>query len=192
MIQQLVYVLIQKEILKGEHREEYEYVLTVKFEKFTAYAILLFAALLIGKPLQGMLFAATFAALRQTTGGFHAESFLGCLSGSVLTLLLVVKIIVPLSEGHAEVIRCVLLLSIICILCFAPVNHPNLALTKEERKKHRYLCVCVLGIELMFVGIGDYLHMDIQWYVAASVILCAVFLILAKIIRQEVKEDEKR
>lgn len=148
MIEQLVRVLIQKEILDEAHREEYECVLTVKFEKLAAYGILLLAAFLIGKPLQGMLFAVMFVALRQTTGGFHAESFLGCLLGSVLTLLLVVKIVVPLSESHTEVIRVVLLLSIICILCFAPVNHPNLALTKEERRKHRYLCVCVLGIEL--------------------------------------------
>lgn len=191
MIEQLVYELIQKKILDEEHREDYKYILEIKFEKLVTYSILLFVALLIGKPMQGMLFAVSFVGLRQTTGGFHAESFCGCLLGSVLTLLLGVKIVVPLSECYTEATGCVLLLSIICILCFAPVNHPNLALTKEERKKHKYLSICVLGIELGIIGIGEYLHMHFQRYMVASLIICAVLILLAKIIRQEVKDDEK-
>lgn len=145
-----------------------------------------------GKPLQGMLFALSFVSLRQTTGGFHAESFWGCLFGSTLILLSTVKIIVPISERYAEVIGILLLLSILCILCFAPVNHPNLALTKEERKKHKYLSICVLCVELGIIGVGEYLQMHFQRYMIASVILCAVFILLAKIIGQEVKGDERK
>ena len=189
MIEHLVQVLIQKEILDEERREEYEYVLATKFEKIVAYSILLLVALLIGKPLQGMLFALSFVSLRQTTGGFHAESFLGCLFGSTLTLLSAVKTI---SERYTEVIGILLLLSILCILCFAPVNHPNLALTKEERKKHKYLSICVLCVELGIIGVGEYLQMHFQRYMIASVILCAVFILLAKIIGQEVKGDERK
>ena len=177
MIKHLVQVLIQKEILDKEYREEYEYVLATKFEKIVAYSILLLVAFGIGKSIQGMVFAISFASLRQTTGGFHAESFLGCLFGSVLTLLSVVIL---------------LLLSIVCIVCLAPVNHPNLALSQEEKKKHRCLCIVVLSVELGIIGIGEYLQVHFQRYMIAAVILCAVFILLAKIIRQEVQDSEKK
>ena len=49
MIKHLVQVLIQKEILDKEYREEYEYVLATKFEKIVAYSILLLVAFGIGK-----------------------------------------------------------------------------------------------------------------------------------------------
>lgn len=60
MIQQLVYVLIQKEIPDESHREENEYVLTVKFENLTAHVIF-FAELLFRKRLQGMICILCFA-----------------------------------------------------------------------------------------------------------------------------------
>ena len=192
MIKHLVQVLIQKEILDKEYREEYEYVLATKFEKIVAYSILLLVAFGIGKSIQGMVFAISFASLRQTPGGFHAESFLGCLFGSVLTLLSVVMIIVPLAEHYVEVVGILLLLSIVCIVCLAPVNHPNLALSQEEKKKHRCLCIVVLSVELGIIGIGEYLQVHFQRYMIAAVILCAVFILLAKIIRQEVQDSEKK
>ena len=50
MIEDLVQVLIQKDILDQEHRKEYEYVLTTKIEKIVTYSILLLVALEIEKP----------------------------------------------------------------------------------------------------------------------------------------------
>ena len=49
MIEDLVQVLIQKDILDQEHRKEYEYVLTTKIEKIVTYSILLLVALEIEK-----------------------------------------------------------------------------------------------------------------------------------------------
>ena len=191
MIEHLVQIVIQKEILDEEHREEYVYALTTMFEKVIAYSIILIVAILIGEPLHGMLFAVSFVVLRQTTGGFHAESFLGCLIGSVLTLLVTAKILMPLLQRYTTVIGILLLLSVLCILCFAPVNHPNLVLTRKERKRHKYLSICVLCVELGIIGIGEYLQEHFQRYMVTSIIICALFILLAKIIRQEVKYDEK-
>ena len=56
MIEDLVQVLIQKDILDQEHRKEYEYVLTTKIEKIVTYSILLLVALEIEKPVQGMIY----------------------------------------------------------------------------------------------------------------------------------------
>ena len=187
MIEDLVQVLIQKDILDQEHRKEYEYVLTTKIEKIVTYSILLLVALEIEKPVQGMIFAISFVRLRQTTGGFHADSFHGCLFGSVLTFLLAIEYIAPLVGCYVEAMAILLFLSVVCILYFSPVNHPNLGLSQEERKRHKYLCLIVLRAELGIIGFGEYLKLYFQRYMVAAVILCAVYILLAKIISQEVK-----
>ncbi len=138
-----------------------------------------------------MIFVISFVSLRQTTGGFHADSFCGCLFGSVLTLLLAVEYIAPLAECYVEAMAILLLLSIVCILCLAPVNHPNLLLSKEEKKRHKYLCMIVLSVELGGIWAGEYLQLQFQRYMVVAVILCAAYLLLAKIIRQEVRDYEK-
>ena len=160
---------------KGQDRAEYG-----------AY-LLQNVALEIEKPVQGMIFAISFVRLRQTTGGFHADSFHGCLFGSVLTFLLAIEYIAPLVGCYVEAMAILLFLSVVCILYFSPVNHPNLGLSQEERKRHKYLCLIVLRAELGIIGFGEYLKLYFQRYMVAAVILCAVYILLAKIISQEVK-----
>ena len=74
MIEDLVQVLIQKDILDQEHRKEYEYVLTTKIEKIVTYSILLLVALEIEKPVQGMIFAISFVRRQKTTVGLSENS----------------------------------------------------------------------------------------------------------------------
>lgn len=87
-----------------------------------------------------------------------------------------------------------LLLVAICIVeVIGTVNHPNIHMDavelSESKRAARILCaveVCViytftlLGADMMYVC-----HM------AVAVILCAVLLLIAKILKQEVKRNEE-
>lgn len=191
MIVKFVKYLIDKDVLDKQYEEDSIYGLTIMLEKIAAYVVLFCIAFIVRKPIEGIIFTVSFMAVRQTTGGFHAKSFLGCLTGSVLTLLMALEIIAPLIEKYEMVKGIIFILSTVCIWCFAPVNHPNLALSKCEQQEYKMWRRKVLGMEFGVIVIAYLLHMRWQQYMMIAIMFCAVFILIAKIVRQEVKCDEK-
>lgn len=188
MVVKFVDMLINYEILDESYREEYIYALTLRMEQMLTYSILLVIAMITQKVLWGMIYAISFVLLRKTTGGFHAKTFTECLLGTSATFILILELIVPFFEKHMFAESLLLLCSVICIIKYAPVNHPNLALTSEEESRHRKWSRFVLGLELIFAFIGMLLKMDWQQYIILGIITCAVFIIIAKFIGQEVRQ----
>ena len=191
MVAKFVDMLINNEILDEPCREQYIYALTLRMEQMLTYSILLVIAIITQKVIIGMIYAFSFVFLRKTTGGFHARTFAGCLIGTSALFIFTLEIIAPLLGEHIFVESLLLLCSVICVIKFAPVNHPNLALTLEEKSNHRKWSRFILGLELVFVFIGMFLGMDWQQYIILGIITCAVFIIIAKFIGQEVSDDEK-
>lgn len=192
MVENFVDYLIRTESLEEEYRDQSIYGLTLIIEKVVAYSVLFCFILLIGKVTEGLIFLAAFIFLRQTTGGFHAKSVPGCLIGSTLTVFAALQISPVLMQEHEILFAVLLFLSSLCILVFAPINHPNLMLSKEEKKHLRFKGKLRLCAELGIVAMGYLLHMRWQQYIMISIIICAVFILLSKLIRQEVLEDEDR
>ena len=184
MIVKFVKYLIDKDVLDKQYEEDSIYGLTIMLEKIVAYVVLFCIAFIVRKPIDGIIFTVSFMAVRQTTGGFHAKSFLGCLTGSVLTLLMALEIIAPLIEKYEMVKGIIFILSTVCIWCFAPVNHPNLALSKCEQQEYKMWSRKVLGMEFGVIVIAYLLHMRWQQYMMLAIVFCAVFILIAK--------DEKR
>ena len=77
MVAFFVDYLIQKEVLEEEEREDSIYGLTLLMEKVIACVLLILIAVLVGKPISGIIFIVSFMTLRQMTGGYHVESFIG-------------------------------------------------------------------------------------------------------------------
>lgn len=188
MVVKFVDMLINYEILDKPCREQYIYALTLRMEQMLTYSILLVIAIITQKVLWGTVYAISFVLLRKTTGGFHAKTFAECLLGTSVTFIFILELIAPFLGKHMFAESLLLLCSVICIIKFAPVNHPNLALTTEEKSRHKKWSRFVLGLELIFAFIGMLLKMDWQQYIILGIITCAVFIIIAKIIGQEVTQ----
>lgn len=86
-----------------------------------------------------------------------------------------------------------MLLAIGAIGIIGTVNHPNMHMNTEElsesKKEARIIvlleasiiwCCVQLGADMIFIS-----------YMAIAVILCAALLYIAKVLKQEVKEDEE-
>lgn len=192
MVAGFVDFLIRNNALKEEYREYAVYGMTLAVEKMIVCMAVCVVSFLMGKFPEGALFTLCFLVLRQTTGGFHAKSFPGCFAGSVVTVVLCLEVFVPLLAKHLIIFGMLFIISIICILLFAPVNHPDLMLTEEERRKYRIRGRGILFIETGAAVAGTILKMKWQQYILMAVIICAVFIVLAKIIRQEVRTDENK
>ena len=75
-------------------------------------------------------FFVSFCSLRTRTNGFHAKSFLGCLTISLILEFLFLDVILPvLSPLLAFELS---LLAFTLIFLFAPYNHPNMHMDTEE------------------------------------------------------------
>lgn len=182
--------LIQNNALEEKYREESIYGMTLVVEKVIVCMAVFMASFMLGKFWEGAVFTVCFLALRQTTGGFHANSFLGCFAGSAVTVVLSLEVFVPLLAKHMIIFGMLLIFSIVCILHFAPVNHPDLMLAPEEQKKYKNWSRVILFMETGVAVAAIILKMKWQQYILMAIIICAVFLVLAKIIRQEVRMDE--
>lgn len=187
MITAFVNFLIRKGALDKEYQETSVYGLTLLVEKVVTYLLLSGLALFMGKLAEGLVFAVCFVCLRQATGGFHAKTFLGCLAGSAVSFFIAVEVLAAWLDRCPLAVAVLLVLSIFCVVVWAPVNHPNLLLTEEEMKKNRLWSRMILFIETVTVMLGYFLHRQWQQYIVSAVILCAVFILIAKIMRQEVK-----
>lgn len=190
MVADFVDFLIRNHALEEKYREDSIYWLTISLEKMVACTVLFGISFLLGKFIEGMVFVVCFLMLRQTTGGFHANTFLSCLVGSITTVVLALEILPSLVVEHTILFGLMIIISIVCILIFAPVNHPDLMLTFEEQRNHRYWSRWVLFVEIGIAGVGFILQMKWQYYILMAIIICAVFIIVAKLLRQEVKIDE--
>ncbi len=192
MVAGFVDFLIRNNALEKQYREEAVYGMTLAVEKVIVCVAVCMVSFMLGKFLEGAVFTLCFLALRQTTGGFHAKSFPGCFVGSVVTVVLCLEVFVPLLAKHLIVFGMLFIISIICILFFAPVNHPDLMLTAEEQRKYRIRGRGILFMETGAAVAGTILKMKWQQYIMLTVIICAVFIVLAKLIRQEVRTDENK
>lgn len=188
MVVNLVNMLIQKGILDAENQEGYIYALTMLCERFITYMVLFVLAILNRQLIQGIIYTISFVLLRQTTGGYHAKNFKGCLIGTVTLFLLSLNVFVPLLDKNGWVAVLALFVSVLCIWIYAPVNHPNLVLSEIEIKTHRLWSRIVVSAELGLIILGICLQMCWQQYIILGIISCAVLILIAKLTGQEVKK----
>ena len=118
------------------------------------------------------------------------NTFFQCYLGTVVTYMLVLGLCMVLVD-YPQLVFGLLLVAICIVEVIGTVNHPNIHMDavelSESKRAARILCaveVCViytftlLGADMMYVC-----HM------AVAVILCAVLLLIAKILKQEVKRN---
>lgn len=190
MVADFVDFLIRNNALEEKYREDSIYGMTLILEKVIVCTAIFIISFLLGKFWEGVVFTVCFLILRQTTGGFHANTFLGCFIGSITTVVLTLEVLASLLAKHTTIFGLAFIVSIVCILFFAPINHPNLMLTMEEQRKHRNWSRGILSIEIGTAGAGYILQMKWQQYIMIAIIICAVFIVVAKLLRQEVRIGE--
>lgn len=186
MVAKFIDELVKRDILDESCRDEYIYAVTIRAEKIVTYSIMFLIAIICGKVVSGMIYSLSFLLLRQTTGGYHAKSYAGCLIGTALLFFMSIEIFAPFLGKHLEIEGVFLLLSILCILRYAPVNHPYMGLSKREQEASRRKSRLIVFIEVLFICLSKILQIACYQYISTGIITCAVFILLAKLIRQEV------
>lgn len=181
--------LIKNNYIDVKKREEYVYGLEVILGKVINYFTLLFLSAINRNMFETLLFMIVFFSLRKGTGGFHAKSMRNCYMATITIYFLVIEFIVPVFVCNPKLMGIVTVCAVIIIFLVAPVNHPDLNMDIKELKVCRwYSMILAVGVgivvfALLMLGvITAYIP-----YIVAGIGMDAGLLLMAKIIKQEVK-----
>ena len=161
-------------------------------EKFITIGTIILISIAVQKFLPTLFFLIFFLGLRKRTGGYHFDKFYQCYLASVLSYLAILGISTSLA-AYPQWLLGMLLLAMLGIGMIGTVNHPNMHMDSaeliESKKEARIIvllegsiifCSVLLGADMVYIS-----------YMAIAVILCAALLCIAKILKQEVKENEE-
>lgn len=184
--------LIANDIVEREQEEEYVYGFQKLLGKILNYTTLLLLSIHNKVLVPGMILMFVFFSLRERTGGYHAKTPLRCYLGTVVSYFLMIRILIPAIMGKHFTYTTIVVISILVVFIFAPVNHPNLLLDRQEievcRQSSRWLVLMVAG--------GIWIACVLQAkeicvaYAVVGLGLDAVLILMAKIAGQEVKDYE--
>ncbi|MDE6641733.1 MAG: accessory gene regulator B family protein [Acetatifactor sp.] len=178
----------ENDLISASEGEYYEYALITLMERGITVSTILLLGLLCRQFLPTICFLVFFLSLRKRTGGFHAEKFWQCYLGTAITFVAVVGVAERLS-GETSIMLGLLGCSVILIEVIGTINHPNMDMNvielQEAKKSARIMALLEVAIIVMLVSFG--FNGLCVTYMTIAVVLCAILLCFAKIIKQEVK-----
>lgn len=185
MVLKLVNQMEMEKIINKSSCEYYEYALIGMVEHAVTVGTMLLLGLIFRQLLPTICFVVFFLSLRKRTGGFHANKFWQCYLGTVLTYI-VVMLVVPMLCMNQTIMYGMLLLAISLIFIMGTINHPNVDMNKSELKESKKAARLIVLMEVMVIAVLIYLKANILYigYMSSAIILCALLMCLAKIIKQ--------
>lgn len=189
LVKAVVNAMVAYNIIHPSMKEYYEYALEVSVERLITLTSMAIIALCMGKMIPGILFLSFFLFLRRHTGGYHAKTFFSCYIESIVIYVAVLIF----GEGliHNMVTTYVALgVSFIIIMLIGTVNHPNMNFSALELRESKQSARYVLILEMIIILSLNVIGAAKQYigFMILGIVLCAVSVIISKIIKQEVSK----
>lgn len=185
--------MIQESLIDSEQKQDYIYALTMLIEKTISVGTILCISIFIRQLLPTLVFLIYFMELRKRTGGYHANTFLLCYVETIGTYVIVLNMNYLFLDNYILFFYMILCGSVCIIFGIGTVNHPNLHMSEEEMLVAKEASRRVLLIQVIVLCLFKIINiqMIIINYMAFAIIMCAISVCIAKLLRQEVNEYEE-
>lgn len=196
MIEKITNVLIRQmsyeKLIDVKKEEDYVYAFICMIERFLTLGTIIIISICLNLFIHTLIFLIFFLSLRKRTSGYHANTFLQCYFGAIGTYMLIVFTYDFLVRSF-RILDVFLIVSIAIIWTIGTINHPNMNMNFYELQESKKAARLVLILEscIIYFSIFIGVNLIIISYMAISIILCAALLLIAKILNQEVMENEK-
>lgn len=194
MVEKLVLWLVDQmeieRIISKADRENYEYALIIMTERAITVGTILLIGLFAQLLVQTICFLVVFLALRKRTSGYHANNFWQCYLATIITYVVIIHFEDVLSI-YKTVLFIALALAVLGIFVIGTVNHPNMEMNQEELRAAKTAARLQILLEIMFIMIWSAFGVNEQCvrYMSIAIILCALLMCIAKLIKQEVRME---
>lgn len=187
MAVKLVQQLEKEQLISRDTGEYYEYALITLIERFFTIGTIVLIAVIHKRIISTMCFLLFFLSLRKRTGGYHADKFWKCYFATILTYIVVTEMAEIFLE-YSMLLYGLLFFSIIAIELIGTVNHPNMDMDAAELRESKKASRLLTLLEGIIIQLSIWLGINKIYivYMSMGVILCAILICLAKILKQEV------
>lgn len=173
--------------LDSELYEVYKYGIEITISSLLNIVLIIAASIAVSDVVSGVVFLTVFIPLRSFLGGYHAKTYFMCNALFLLTYLMIYYInsaALEFIDGNllSRLLTVLILLGIIPIIAFAPVENPNKPLSEKQAKISRMIGIAAF-ILLSIAGLALY-YGDIRYGSFTIITLTSVsVLILIEIIK---------
>lgn len=183
----------KERFLKHEMKDHYIYAIITMCERWITMTTILCLSVFLNQCIPTILFLIFFLSLRKRTGGYHANSFIECYFESIATYILVI-VLSTILVNYMNLVYLFLAFSVILIVIIGTINHPNVAMNDLELQESKRAARYMISLESMVIIAGIVLDIEDIYvcYMSIAIILCAIFICIAKLLKQEVKRNERK
>ena len=129
-----------------------------------------------------LIYIATFLKLRQHTGGYHCNNYIQCFFLSIIISYITIYAIINTNISSLKYIIILLFAAIYIIFKYAPVNHINIHLNKQEyealKQKMKIVVKFLLSLSIfiLFINKTYFICIIYSFIVDAVLILLSIQL----------------
>ncbi len=185
-------ILVKKSVVEKADRDFYRYAIETVLIYAVNFATMFILAAVTGKLPELALLLAVLYPLRQSCGGKHMNTWYGCyvISCSVFEATLLISGMIHM---HIAVMAAITVVCISCIWRFAPVEHHNHILDKQDfiqnKKRARILSMSIAAAAFIFKLFGFEVGAVIC---VSSEVLCSVLLLLGVLEEKRYLTSDKK
>lgn len=177
-----VLFLIHKKIIQGEQRELYAYGTEVILLNLFNVIIALSIALISKTWIHFFVFLLCFVPLRITCGGYHAKTSEVCLIISTIIYIITTIFYMMIDKVHIWSFI-ILIICVLMIIVFSPVENENNELSPKSRKKNKSISIILISLDSIIFTIFELNHSRVALSILIFIVLECVFMLI-EIIRK--------
>lgn len=142
--------LEQEGVISGKDNGLFSYAVYSLLFGLLPIFIVVLLGLAFGMLREGLLMITPFMLIRKFSGGYHLNSTKLCVIFSSILLALAMRFIkVIVCGGHLSLLTMLVVLSVICVCAFSPVENNSRKLTKKERQLFRKVACTLAMVSLV-------------------------------------------
>ena len=168
----IVFLLIRKNLLNNDNREIYTYAIEVILLNFSLLMTLFIISLITSQLLFFLCYLIFFIPLRVFSGGYHAKKSEICFVLSVASYVISMVMLNANLQIYKSVIILIITIAIIVeILLLAPIENINHPLSDTQKNRNKIIVRVIVGIDFTLLMIFCINRMTMASYQMVFIIL---------------------
>ena len=185
----VVNVLKENNIVKDQDSDWYVYGTELLFITIIKFVGLFILAYMLGLIKEALVFIIAFSTLRNQAGGVHSDSFLRCLIvTNIVTFTSIFLVKYLLVDFATILVPILLILSLIIVFKYAPIDTPNRTLndTEIQKFKRRSRGVVVIGSAIIIINLILFSSSIVYSAIAATGFFCEAVTLTPPVARRKI------
>ena len=189
----IAHFLYQNHTIDAELVPVCQYGLEIIISTGIGFSLVILAGLIMGYMKEAFLFYFLFIIIRFYTGGYHAETHFKCKVTLLLCFFTVLLCFILLQSKYCIQIHIALeAFYLIIVLLFAPVEHLNAPMTKDEAKKNRIIAIAMaIGLFIFTTFIICSHIIKVAAIIALTQTIVAILIIISKVLGVKTNEQSQ-